>query len=204
MGKSNAPQKGGAPTVQKHLHSRVSYLYRAASYFSGLSTRNQAGEQRCKTEAFTACNGGQVRQENPFSSGPGHIETPGQTTAADLPKVTTSPPEGSSMVYSEANTRMMLSYIKGISRKGQIRLSPSMKHSMCKRCDILLVHGRTSTQRLENRSREGKKPWADVLVVTCNSCGTAKRFPIGAKRQPNRKDRPGKQETQNLSENHQG
>ena len=74
--------------------------------------------------------------------------------------------------------------------KSQIRLSPAIKRSLCKRCDALLVSGSDSTSRLENKSRGGKKPWADVLVVTCNSCGTVKRFPVGAKRQSKRAERP--------------
>jgi len=34
----------------------------------------------------------------------------------------------------------------------------------------------------ENRSKKGRKPWAEVLVVRCISCGATKRFPVGSRR----------------------
>ena len=80
-------------------------------------------------------------------------------------------------------SRHLISQLRSVSLKGQIRLSQAMKHSICKRCDALLVPGSTSSTRIENKSRGGKKAWADVLVVTCQSCSAVKRFPVGAKRQ---------------------
>jgi ribonuclease P protein subunit RPR2 len=76
-----------------------------------------------------------------------------------------------------------------VSRKAQLRLSVELKRSMCKSCNAVLVPGRTATQEIENQSRGGKKPWADVLVVSCNRCGSRKRTPVGAKRQPKKRDR---------------
>ncbi|RYP05947.1 hypothetical protein DL765_009671 [Monosporascus sp. GIB2] len=61
-----------------------------------------------------------------------------------------------------------------------------MKHTICKYCDTLLVEGDTSTSFVENQSKGGKKPWADVLVVKCNTCGGLKRFPVQAPRQKRR------------------
>jgi len=40
------------------------------------------------------------------------------------------------------------------------------------------VPGTTCTHRVENKSKGGKKKWADVLVVECQ-CGMVKRFPVG-------------------------
>jgi ribonuclease P protein subunit RPR2 len=58
-----------------------------------------------------------------------------------------------------------------------------LKRTMCKRCNTILVHGSTATQTLDNTSKGGKKPWADVLVLECKLCGGKKRFPVGAKKQ---------------------
>lgn len=76
-----------------------------------------------------------------------------------------------------------------VSRKAQLRLSVDLKRSMCKRCNSVLIPGRTATQAIENQSKGGKKPWADVLVVSCTRCGSQKRLPVGAKRQPKKRDR---------------
>ncbi|CAE7025238.1 hypothetical protein CFE70_003580 [Pyrenophora teres f. teres 0-1] len=73
--------------------------------------------------------------------------------------------------------------IQQVSRKGQLRLAVDLKRSMCKSCNAVLIPGRTATQVIENLSKGGKKPWADVLVVTCSLCGGKKRFPVDAKKQ---------------------
>lgn len=76
-----------------------------------------------------------------------------------------------------------------VSRKAQLRLSVDLKRSMCKSCNAVLVPGHTATQLTENQSKAGKKPWADVLVTRCNRCGSKKRLPVGAKRQPKKRAR---------------
>ncbi|KAF3052763.1 hypothetical protein E8E11_011119 [Didymella keratinophila] len=76
-----------------------------------------------------------------------------------------------------------------VSRKAQLRLSVDLKRSMCKSCNAVLVPGRTATQKIENQSKGGKKPWVDMLVISCNRCGSKKRMPVGTKRQPKKRDR---------------
>ena len=73
--------------------------------------------------------------------------------------------------------------LQQVSRKGQLRLSRDLKRSLCKTCNTVLIPGRTATQIIENQSKHGAKPWADVLVICCNFCTSTKRFPVGAKRQ---------------------
>jgi ribonuclease P protein subunit RPR2 len=73
--------------------------------------------------------------------------------------------------------------LQQVSRKGQLRLAIDLKRSMCKSCNTILIPGRTATQEIQNPSKGGKKPWADVLVLTCNICGGEKKFPVGAKKQ---------------------
>lgn len=182
----STPQTAGPP----HLRSRVSYLHQAATYLAGLSAAEVIGKQ--STIGPTTYDLSKYLDDRPPVSLPitpiSH-SAPNKDYASSPSVIVSSEQPGVSAVYDEAGIRRMLSQIEGISRKGQVRLSSSMKHSMCKRCHLLLVQGRNATQQIENKSRGGKKPWADVLVVTCNACGTAKRFPVGAKRQPSKKDR---------------
>lgn len=79
--------------------------------------------------------------------------------------------------------------LQQVSRKAQLRLSVDLKRTMCKRCNTILVPGRTATQTVENMSKHGDKPWADVLVLVCKTCDGRKRFPIGAKRQEKKRER---------------
>ncbi|KAI0119557.1 Rpr2-domain-containing protein [Daldinia grandis] len=83
-------------------------------------------------------------------------------------------------------SRRFITDLRSTSLKSQIRLSPAMKHTICKYCDSLLVEGETSSSSVENKSKGGKKPWADVLVVKCHACKGVKRFPIQAPRQKRR------------------
>ena len=158
------PKKGATANPQhKHLYSRISYLYQ-------LATRLSTTHSQHITKAEP--------QKNPICS-------PNPSTEPQ-PKETTSP-----ITHPSKLSRHLLSHLRGISLKAQIRLSPSLKHAICKRCDTLLVPGSTSTSYVENKSRGGRKPWADVLVVQCGYCGSARRFPVGAKRQLGRSKRVG-------------
>ncbi|KAK1998207.1 RNAse P Rpr2/Rpp21/SNM1 subunit domain-containing protein [Colletotrichum falcatum] len=87
---------------------------------------------------------------------------------------------------NETVARRFVSDIRAVSLKAQIRPSPSLKQTMCKYCDSLLVEGKTCSTTVENLSKGGKKPWADVLVTKCKTCGNVKRFPVSAPRQKRR------------------
>jgi ribonuclease P protein subunit RPR2 len=91
-----------------------------------------------------------------------------------------------SQTLSQTLSRRCISDLRSVTLKTQIRLSPSIKNSICKRCDVLLLDGSTCASEIENKSKGGRKPWADVLVRRCKSCGYERRFPYGAKRQARR------------------
>lgn len=77
----------------------------------------------------------------------------------------------------EANR--LLSHLRGVSRKSQLRLSPATKRTICKRCDSLLIAGMTSSAMVVNDSKDAAKSWADVFEIRCKQCDTVKRFPVG-------------------------
>ncbi|KAJ0301344.1 hypothetical protein COL5a_009207 [Colletotrichum fioriniae] len=87
---------------------------------------------------------------------------------------------------NEKVARRFISDIRAVSLKAQIRPSPSVKQMMCKFCNSLLVEGQSCTTTVENLSKGGKKPWADVMVTKCNTCDNVKRFPVNAPRQKRR------------------
>lgn len=97
---------------------------------------------------------------------------------------------GTPHYQNASDASRLLNHLRGVSRKSQIRLAPEMKHSICKRCDSLLLPGRTSTEVVVNQSRNGRKPWADIFEIRCVICGTIKRFPVGATRKEARQGRP--------------
>lgn len=100
-----------------------------------------------------------------------------------------SQPEMSSKSVFDPASRRLVSDLRSISLKAQIRMSPAMKHSICKNCDTMLTDGSTCYIEVENKSKGGKKPWADVLARKCNTCGLTRRYPMAAQRQK-RKRKP--------------
>ena len=84
-----------------------------------------------------------------------------------------------------AAQRHFSSQMKKVSLKSKpkVRVPRNVKRMLCKHCHTRLDSASTSEAYMENHSRGGRKPWADVRVVSCKSCGTKKRYPVGAKRQ---------------------
>lgn len=164
--------------LQKHLHSRISYLYQAATYLT-----NTANIQRTSPLIIPEETDHTAQEETQPTTATVKDDEPNQPNDS-LKALAMSPNQNAAL------SRRLLSHLRAVSLKSQIRLTPNLKHSICKRCDVLLVPGSTSTSFTENKSRGRKKPWADVLVVACVACGTKKRFPVGAKRQSRKNDRP--------------
>jgi ribonuclease P protein subunit RPR2 len=90
--------------------------------------------------------------------------------------------DGVQQYFHDTRSRHLLSQLRAVSLKAQIRLSSQIKHTLCKRCNSLLIAGKTSKEKVVNESKGGRKPQADVLVVRCDFCGTVKRFPVGQSR----------------------
>ena len=175
--------KGGQ--TQRHLRSRISYLYQAAAHLA------ENANKRIGNEAFQVIKDGKSSEEKDPS-----LVTE-STIEPNFAKPTTKTDDGGELLARKhcrrnptAPTSELLTHLRAVSRKSQIRLTPDIKNSICKRCDNLLLNGSTSTSFVDNQSRNRSKPWADVLVVMCTTCGTAKRFPAGARRQLKRRKRP--------------
>lgn len=85
---------------------------------------------------------------------------------------------------------LLTSHLRTVSKRGQLRIDQDIKRSICKTCSTPLLDCKTSVDKIENDSKRGAKPHADVRVVECLNCGTKKRFPIGARRQLRKTQRP--------------
>lgn len=164
--------KGNGNIPNKILHSRISYLYQAATYLAAAQQPHSGSEPVQSTEDSSMTTSRNSEAES------------GGTMATESNKLTVS----TQAAYRPASRRL-ISDLRSVTLKGQMRISPTMKHSMCKKCDTVLIDGSTCTNEVENKSKGGKKPWADVLVRKCLTCGLEKRFPVAAKRQPRRPHR---------------
>ena len=159
---------GPAKVPQKSIYSRISFLYQAAGYLTQrhLSAPNPEVQEH---------DGDPATKSTDVKS-----KVPGAT--AEL-ETTTASAKGTHLQDGTATSRYLLSHVRGVSLKGQARLNSTLKHGICRRCDAFLVAGINSSIHIENKSNGRNKPWADVLVTTCNLCDASRRFPIGATRQ---------------------
>lgn len=150
-------QSGKAPKPVKgppHIHARIAYLNKIATFIA----TQQASRPADKHEAKKCDDVAETTEIAKPRSGP--------------------------LSMSDSGMPFLLgSHLRAVSRKGQIMLSKDVKRAFCKVCNGPLVPGLTSSERLENASKHGKKPWAEVNILNCSTCGADKRYPIGARRQ---------------------
>ncbi|KAF2149634.1 RNAse P, Rpr2/Rpp21 subunit, partial [Myriangium duriaei CBS 260.36] len=91
--------------------------------------------------------------------------------------------------YNTGLPVVLASHLHTVAKRGQIRVDANVKRGFCKTCATPLLEGKTSATRVENASKQSKKPWADVETITCLRCGTKKRFPVKAQRQKKKSQR---------------
>lgn len=177
-------QKG---VSQKHLHSRISYLYQASTYLAHVAHQSRAETPYIDDEFKKRYDsGGELCRG---ATAPTAFFGEG-LPISPIERDNRMPEIGSHHICKDfALSRQLLVHLRAVSLRSQIRLTPAVKHTICKRCNLTLVPGSTSTSYIENKSSEGRKPWADVLVTTCTACGTTRRFPLEAKRQVRRESR---------------
>lgn len=170
-----AKRKVGSGVQNRPTYTRISFLYQAAALLA--SSRQQQNQPSAKSPVADFADGNAPENHD------------GQTIPSDeagsgVPSQDKEKHDDHGQL--EGMSRRLLSDLRSVSLKSQIRLSPGLKRTVCKFCDTLLVEGRSCTSAIENKSRGSRKPWADVLVITCDTCGRAKRFPVAAPRQKRR------------------
>jgi ribonuclease P protein subunit RPR2 len=89
----------------------------------------------------------------------------------------------------EGMSRRLATDLRAVSLKTRIRLKPAVKQMVCKYCDSILIDAESCTSTIENKSKGAKKPWADVLVRKCHTCGRERRYPVSAPRPRRKTDR---------------
>ncbi|KAI7787459.1 hypothetical protein LA080_015680 [Diaporthe eres] len=167
-------KKKVAGVPNKTSYCRLSFMYQAASFLAAASANqsqssDQATSQKTDSDYHMKVDGNNIN----------HPDSEKNYRTA---------------IQTRNMSHRLLADFRSVSLKSQIRVSPAMKRSICKFCDTLLVEGQTCTSTVENTSKGGRKPWADVLVIKCHTCHHAKRFPVNAPRQQRRPLRTAKEE----------
>ncbi|PWY90492.1 Rpr2-domain-containing protein [Aspergillus sclerotioniger CBS 115572] len=165
-------KKDSAGGAHSHIRARINYLYNAATFLQSVATP-PAQQQIDKT--------GQKENDTVMQAS-ARIVPQLANSETVLEKAPAGPSTQATTEHLPQLSRVYMSQMRGVSLKTQLRLPVDVKRSFCKRCDTRLIPGVTCMQEIRNASRGRKKPWADVLVVCCSTCGTEKRFPQAEKR----------------------
>ncbi|KAI7280085.1 hypothetical protein KC345_g4975 [Hortaea werneckii] len=187
MGKEKS--KGGV--ANKHLHARIAYLQQAASYLTVQGKDRQIPEINASTSTLSGADNQTWRQNQGHSQPPdGDAENAINEAREEEQRPQQHSHRSEVQLPDSGGLPLHLAtHLRQVALKSQIRLRTDVKHSICKRCSSVLIEGTTSNKRIENESKGGKKPHADVLLISCNVCGADKRFPVGAKRQKRKGER---------------
>ncbi|KAI2787183.1 hypothetical protein POX_f07546 [Penicillium oxalicum] len=169
MVKARAPKE--AKNTKSHLKSRIDFLQQAADYFQQIHQQESSTKEFSDSQSSTSCTRHEIESHSSC------IEK--DTTDA---KPANAVGQSSSASLLSNLSRVYVSHMRGVSLKTQTRLSVPVKRAFCKRCDTLLASEVTCKHEVRNDSRGRRKPWADVLVKRCLTCGTEKRFPQNTKR----------------------
>lgn len=157
----------------RHIYTRISFLYQAAVYSAQISNQDSSTTSGHHSRAAIADAGAGADADADTDT---NMEREG-----DRKQDQASSFQDSKHATIDQNvSRKFLTDMRAITQKSVIRAGPHIKRSICKYCDTLLIDGQTSSSVVENNSKGAKKPWADVLVIKCHTCGRQKRFPVNA------------------------
>ncbi|KAK3938397.1 ribonuclease P protein component 4 [Diplogelasinospora grovesii] len=117
------------------------------------------------------------------------LSTPQQHVQGSSAPASTGEPGSNHEASLKGMSRRLATDLRNVSLKSRIRLTPAVKQTVCKYCDSILIDGESCNSLVENKSKGGKKPWADVLVRKCHMCGRERRYPVSTKRQKRRSER---------------
>jgi len=176
-----AKGKGNGGVQNRAIYSRVSFLQQAAVFLAASSSSSP----RPQLQPLHEHEHEHEQEQEHSNSSEAAAATPTLTPRAGTVNTATG---GS--IRLQGMARRLATDLRSVSLKTRIRLAPAVKQTICKFCDSLLIEGQSCTSTVENRSRGGRKPWADVLVRKCRACERERRYPVHAQR-PKRKTERG-------------
>lgn len=171
MAKAKGTKKE-AKNTQSHIRARLDYLHQAAVYLQSKSTEHR------KHSTTPAAHGNHTQSAENQASPNGAASQ----SEPDVKQKTCSVSQQTANTPLDNLSRTCVLHLRDVAMKTQIRLPVDLKRSLCKRCATVLTPEVTCSREIRNQSRGGKKPWANVLIVRCHSCGAEKRFPQTDKR----------------------
>ncbi|KAI9882085.1 MAG: hypothetical protein M1823_006172 [Watsoniomyces obsoletus] len=159
MAKEKSVKVGNVP--HKALSARISYLYQAAAYLQRVPTTTSR-----QPHQFTSLSPPNDKESWKLVKEDIHSRaavTEGPSIEASKGSVDPRSPVKRNNTWTKPLARQLLSHLREVSLKSQIRLTPNIKRSICQRCHTLLSPGQTSELVIENLSRHAHQ--SDLLLA---------------------------------------
>ncbi|KAG8864617.1 hypothetical protein FRB96_005121 [Tulasnella sp. 330] len=167
MGKRRRADLDTAPnpnTIQnREALQRLNFLYQTSVYLAQISGSTSSSE-------LTAPSGSTLKDPR-IKKGKEKSEKKGQPKE----KAITSNGRESLMELSRQHAHAM----KVIAKKSVLRMDPSVKRTICKKCQTVLIPGVSATVRVKRSASHGH-----ATCYTCMSCQARKVFPSPPTLQP--------------------
>ncbi|KAL8910839.1 MAG: hypothetical protein Q9172_007781 [Xanthocarpia lactea] len=123
MGKSKPPpRKKEAPTTRKPVDARVTYLYQAAKYFAGIKLDSHSDTTEPGLDPLE-------NHQNSTASASGPVSVHSMDIDDKSVGVPTPGPSNLSSIYDKSSIRILLSHMRGVSRKGPTSIPSAIKRS---------------------------------------------------------------------------
>ncbi|KAI9459101.1 Rpr2-domain-containing protein [Russula earlei] len=167
MGKKN---KGDVPNpnnvANRDILQRLNFLYQASVYMESISRECAPGE--------------------PVDGGACHSGSPVRAAAAGEAGASTTPPSKAArrkrdrdrerregrVIRAADIGRGYVRAMRLIGQKTTVKMDPTVKRTLCKGCDTVLIPGLSATVRVH-----GSGAHRHVITTNCLRCGTARRIP---------------------------
>ncbi|KAI0645803.1 RNAse P Rpr2/Rpp21/SNM1 subunit domain-containing protein [Trametes meyenii] len=150
MGKKNKDQEPTAnlnSVANRDIVQRINFLYQASTYLNSLSQSLPPTTEDVKQPPAAKYNGSMRRKGK-------------KKTALRHPHDT------SELSRSYINTMRI------VGQKTMVRMDPSIKRTLCKGCDAVLLPGSTATVRIKTLPSHGQ-----AVIYTCLTCNISRRIP---------------------------
>ncbi|KAH8119363.1 Rpr2-domain-containing protein [Phellopilus nigrolimitatus] len=163
--KDDAPNPNSIPN--RDIIQRLNFLYQASTYLNGLgASQPQAGPSNAPPEAAKNDKGAKQEGSEKLQ------ENADDGTQKGIKSSDTRKRPGKRKATAHDLARSYVKSMKIIGQKTNVKMDPSVKRTLCKGCNTVLMPGVTAKVRVKPLPSHGH-----AVNYTCINCSTSRRIP---------------------------
>jgi len=167
MGKKNkneAPNPNGV--VNRDILQRLNFLYQASAYLNSISRQSDVRQKACVNPSID------TTQEAPTDASESATSSP---PTAELPEAQLTRRERRRKRRVIRAADIGQGYVRAmrlIGQKTTVKMDPTVKRTLCKGCDTVLIPGLSATVRVNASSNH-----RHLVTTSCLRCKLSRRIP---------------------------